>query len=516
MRGWSALTVGLLLALAGGAAAPAASAAHGAAPGPGRPGREHLSHGIFRDVAVYRPPSGQVKGFVLFLSGDGGWDPPSAAFAEALARQGALVAGIDDRRLTRELERGGGCISPDGDLENLSHFIQAYHHVPTYLTPVLAGYSAGASLAYAVAAQSPKGLFSALLTLGFSAEIDLREPLCRSGMLRFRPGATHRSFNLLPNGRLPVPWINLTGTRDRVCPANLAHAFVTRVPGAEMVLLRNVDHSFAVPSRWQPELDAAYDKLTARAEALPPPPATLSDLPIIEVPAGGTAARAGKLFAVFLSGDGGWAGIDKEVADALAARGIPVAGIDSLRYFWTPRTPEGLASDLDRTLRYYATHWHRSRALLIGYSQGADVLPFAVNRLPPPTRELLATTVLIGVSRSASFEFHLSNWIGDGGGLPVMPEVTKLSAATTLCLYGEDDADSICGELGPAHARVVRLPGGHHFDGDYGRVARLIVEQARGAAAHAAAAHGTTFSTILPRTCPLSSTRCASATSSSG
>jgi type IV secretory pathway VirJ component len=42
---------------------------------------------------------------------------------------------------------------------------------------------------------------------------------------------------------------------------------------------------------------------------------------------------------VLISGDGGWASIDKGIAKALVARGVPVAGLDSLRYFWSERTP---------------------------------------------------------------------------------------------------------------------------------------------------------------------------------
>jgi type IV secretory pathway VirJ component len=180
---------------------------------------------------------------------------------------------------------------------------------------------------------------------------------------------------------------------------------------------------------------------------------------------------------VLLSGDGGWAGIDKELAQALAGQGIPVAGLDSLRYFWSARTPEGLAADVDRTLRYYGAHWRRSRALLIGYSQGADVLPFAVNRLPAATRDSLVLVALIGLGRTAAFEFHLANWVGEPLGLPVRPETDKLSAATTLCLYGKDDASSLCRDLGPPLARVIELAGGHHFGGDYAGLARLILAQ---------------------------------------
>jgi type IV secretory pathway VirJ component len=139
-----------------------------------------------------------------------------------------------------------------------------------------------------------------------------------------------------------------------------------------------------------------------------------------------------------------------------------------------------LAQDVDRMLRYYAYHWDKKRALLIGYSQGADVMPFAVNRLPVATRSVVALTSLIGISQSASFEFHVSNWLGgaDDDGLPTRVETDKLSAKDTVCMYGSDDADSLCPTIGAAHSRVVPLSGGHHFGGDYEHVADLLIKQA--------------------------------------
>src|SRR5207237_1436566 len=100
-------------------------------------------------------------------------------------------------------------------------------------------------------------------------------------------------------------------------------------------------------------------------------------------------------------------------------QGIPVAGFDSLRYFWSARTPDGLAADLDRVIRYYAARWRRSEVVLIGYSQGADVLPFAINRLPAATRARVRSTALLGPGQKASFEFHVTNWIGPSGDKPI-------------------------------------------------------------------------------------------------
>src|SRR6201996_4408499 len=127
---------------------------------------------------------------------------------------------------------------------------------------------------------------------------------------------------------------------------------------------------------------ASYDRLAAANSAtLPPPPPSLADLPLVEVPATGlaTTKAAKDTFAIMLSGDGGWAGLDQKVAATLAAQGVAVVGFDSLRYFWSKRTPEGLAGDLDRMVRFYAVHWKRRHVVLVGYSQGANALPASFN-----------------------------------------------------------------------------------------------------------------------------------------
>ena len=441
-------------------------------------GAESLSHGRFKHVEIFRP-QGEVKHFALLMSGDGGWNSKLATIAATLASDGTLVAGVDTAELFADLEKDGGkCVSPDGDLENLSHYVQAYYKVPTYFTPILIGHSAGATLAYTSLAQAPAGIFGGALTLSFCVDLDLRKPLCESQGLRYTP--LKNGARLLPPSKLPAPWIALHGTHDHVCPIAQARSFIAQTPGARLVELPGVAHNYKGTDNWLPQLKTAFESIVATqvVQRLPPPPATLADLPIVEVEAtpGTATPETADSFAVLISGDGGWAGIDKEVASLLADRGVPTAGVDSLRYFWTARTPLGLAQDIDRIVRYYAFHWKKKHVLLVGYSQGADVLPFAVNRLPPATRQLVKLITLIGVSQSAAFEFHVSNWIGsDTDGLPVAPEMQKLSFADTLCVYGDDDSDSICPKVGAEHARVVKLPGGHHFGGNYLPLAQLVI-----------------------------------------
>jgi type IV secretory pathway VirJ component len=166
------------------------------------------------------------------------------------------------------------------------------------------------------------------------------------------------------------------------------------------------------------------------------------------------------------------------VSQALARQGIPMVGWDSLKYFWSPRTPQGAALDLDRVLRHYASEWHKSHILLVGYSQGADTLPFMVNRLPPATRAMVGYTALLGLSDRASFEFHVGNWLGNSTvGIPTAPEMKNWNGSQYLCLYGEEDKDAACDELTGKEGIAVKMPGGHHFGGSYAAMAAQILSR---------------------------------------
>ncbi len=431
-----------------------------------------LDHGRFKNVMVYTPAQAPT-GFALLLSGKVGWGTAEDALAKQLVDQGAMVTGIDAAQFKAALEAdGASCVFPDGDLENLSHFVQAYFHNATYHSPWLVGVSEGASLAYAVLAQAPKDTFAGALTLGFCPTLDLDKALCKGSGLEFARGAHASGVDLLPIKSLSNPWVNIQTPQGLACPPATVLKFVTQVQGAAMASVKGADLK---------PFTAAFAKLTAsRSSArIAPPPAALGDLPVVEV-----AAQPGSppsdAFAIMMSGDGGWAGLDQDIAAALSAKGIPVVGWDSLRYYWTARTPEGLAADTDRMIRYYLSRLGKKRVLLIGYSQGADVLPFAVNRLPDTTRTQVSLMAILGTSEHALFEFHVSSWISDDNSGPLtLPEVNRISGIPVLCIYGEDEHDSLCPSLDSKRFTVVKVKGGHHFDGDYAGLANHILAAAK-------------------------------------
>jgi type IV secretory pathway VirJ component len=456
------------LALFGAATATATAAV---APAATVAAPSHLSHGRFKDLWIFSPPA-QASSFVLFLSGDEGWGPRAEVFAEQLAQQGAMVVGIDLRQFQAVLEADGDqCEFPDGDLENLSHFVQAYFHGSSYLAPLIVGIDSGGSMAYAVLAQAPQDTFAGALSLGFCPHLNLEKPLCKGSGLGLTHDARGTGLNLQPIKSLNNPWVVLQDSQGRECPAALSRDFVAQVHGAALATL---------PSLSERPVNAAFNKLAAAGvKRSIAPPAALGDLPVVEVAAQPNVPPADS-FAIIMSGDGGWAGIDQNIAAALSAKGIPVVGWDSLRYYWTARTPQGVAADADKMIRYYLAHFGKKRVLLIGYSQGADVLPFAVNRLPATTKAAVSLMAILGMSEHALFEFHVSSWIADDkSGPQTLPEVDRITGIPVLCIYGEDERDSLCPKLDPSKFKIVKVKGGHHFDGNYAALADDILAAAK-------------------------------------
>jgi type IV secretory pathway VirJ component len=440
-----------------------------------------LPEGRFGIVSVYipdRPP----QSVAIFLSGDGGWELGVLGMARALRDLGAVVIGVDIRRYFASLGRaarrpGASCQTLAGDLETLSHQVQREIGMSEYHVPVLVGYSSGATLVYAALVQSPPGTFAGALSLGFCPDQDFAgASLCPGAGLHYRRGE-HHELVFEPAAGLKQPWIALQGELDQVCSAQQAAAFVARVANGTIVELPHVGHGFGVERNWMPQFRSAYAELSAQAETPRERPADIGDLPVNEVHA---AAGGSEQFALLLTGDGGWAGLDRALAARLAESGVATVGFNSLKYFWKQRTPDETTRDVVRVLRHYLAAWNKQRVLLVGYSFGADVLPFVFNRLPADLRARVASVSLLGIDADASFEITISDWVGAGGGTPTRPEVAALRQVPVLCVYGKGESDSICPGL-PAASGIVReqVGRGHHFSGEYATLADRILAFAR-------------------------------------
>jgi type IV secretory pathway VirJ component len=158
-----------------------------------------------------------------------------------------------------------------------------------------------------------------------------------------------------------------------------------------------------------------------------------------------------------------------------------VVGLNSLQYFWNPRSPSKAGADLERIIRHYLITWHKDRVVLIGYSFGADVLPFMAGELSLDLRKKIQLIAFLGLDKTAEFEFHVTDWIGQSSrntARPILPVLRNLREVRMLCFYGSEEKESLCRGIDPSLVTSVELKGSHHFGGDYRSIAEIIIKAA--------------------------------------
>ena len=203
-----------------------------------------------------------------------------------------------------------------------------------------------------------------------------------------------------------------------------------------------------------------------------------TDLGLVELP---VAQASSAPMVVFMSGDGGWAALDKGLGAELQRHGMPVVGWSSLSYYWKKKTPDQATADLVRILTEYQSRWGRQRWLLVGFSFGAEIVPFVINRLPPAYRNSLVGAVMLSPSTASDFAIHVSDMVvhDKAGSYPTLPEVKAIKSLPLLCVQGADDDSPVklCPHLQQPNVTTVTLPGSHHFDDDYGVLYRSIADR---------------------------------------
>lgn len=430
-------------------------------------------------VYVYLPKKiDDDTDIVLFASGDGGWEPRVVDMVVKMQARGQIVVGFSTPEYLKRLDASKlKCAYPPGELEGLSQFIQRKLNVHVYRTPIVVGYSSGASLAYVAMAQTPINAFVGAVGLGFCPELALTKPLCRQGALTKVAVFDKDHWRLYPVEKLVSPLEVLQGQADELCKVDDVAAFMKQVDNTKVTSLPKIGHGFSSVNEWFPAFVTAYKAIDEkRPTEAPPSSEALAGLPLIERP----VESKGDTFVVMLSGDGGWSTLTEKVTTELNDSGFPVVGWNMLKYFWSAKTPEHAAGDLATIIRYFAQAWHKDQVVLAGYSMGADVLPAIVNRLPIAEQQRVRSIVLMAPERATDFEFHLGGWLQHipKDALPIAPEVAALPEGVRMtCIYGSDEAErSLCTQLDANKPTLTlkALPGAHHFDGDYEALANLV------------------------------------------
>jgi type IV secretory pathway VirJ component len=422
---------------------------------------------VFGKVYIYNS-SNASQNVIIMISGDAGWKSGVLGFAQTFSEMNSLVIGVDILQYFKVLrQRTDSCYNVAADFVQLATEVEKKYNFPDYRQPVIMGYSSGATLVYGILAQARPGTFIGGISLGFCPDIELPKKLCEYNGLTVKVDVPGKRYILQPDERLGNPWIVLNGKFDIVCMYSAEVEFISKTKNAELITLPKVGHGFAKWSDFMPQWKDAYNRLLARYEKDKPPAIDIGqvkDLPLVITNSKFEDKKAP--VALLISGDGGWYGFEQQIADNLASRGIPTVGLDSKKYFWNRRTPEETASDIAKALNYYGQEWMRSKFVLIGYSLGAEIVPFIVNRLPEEIKSRLESAVLLSPAITTDFEIHYSNMLGLGNKqntYKTIDEIIKMQKIPTLIIFGDGEKTDIPGLLSGTSVTIRKIPGDHHY-----------------------------------------------------
>jgi type IV secretory pathway VirJ component len=413
------------------------------------PPADAIDAGIFGAARLFQP-SIPLRGVTVLFSAASGWGNREAQAAERLRTAGAVVIGVDLPSYIAKLNGDdGSCLYPVAHIEAVSRQAQRAANVETYIAPTIAGFGAGGGLVLAIAQQTPAVTIDAALAVDAEAAPKLVKPLC-----------------------------NL----DRTPPVSgIGTILATATPGAPaasaVLATQLAATGLDVRQTHAADDTAAFAPLVGTLET-PQPTDPLAAIPLVELP----VATPSDTLAIVYSGDGGWRDLDKTIAEYLQKQGMPVIGIDSLRYFWSEKLPPRIASDLDLMIATYGKRWKTTHVLLIGYSFGADILPETFNVLRPDRQKQVRQISLLGFAADGTFEISVAGWLGAGtaDSRPVLPQLARIDPKLIQCFYGRDETDSACPQLDASKYELIGTDGGHHFDGNYDALGQRILDGLKG------------------------------------
>ncbi|MCW3093334.1 MAG: hypothetical protein JWP81_4403 [Ferruginibacter sp.] len=201
---------------------------------------------------------------------------------------------------------------------------------------------------------------------------------------------------------------------------------------------------------------------------------TFMQLPVNIVEA---ANDTSKPLIMYITGDGGWNKFSKTLAVELAAKGCPVISLNARDYFWKKKTAAQTTVDITHLTRYYQRIWRRKKIMLIGYSFGADVMPFVFNLLPPDISSAVVNISLLSPAPYTDFEIHLAAMIGANfyGGESVVAAINKITTKPLTIISGKEEKNFPLQKLTIKNYTAIQLGGGHHYDGDESSLCNTIL-----------------------------------------
>jgi len=189
-----------------------------------------------------------------------------------------------------------------------------------------------------------------------------------------------------------------------------------------------------------------------------------------------SSADTTKPLIFYISGDGGFNKFSTTFMEAINKQGYAVIGLSAKDYFWSRKKPQEAANAIEAAINESNKQWKKKNIVLIGYSFGADVAPFMFTHFSSAMAARVNQLILLSPSPKTDFEIHVMQMLGWGKntGESVPAEINKISKPISF-IVGDDENEFPFSQLTIRNKQIVKMPGGHHYDGDVNALCKQIV-----------------------------------------
>ena len=259
------------------------------------------------------------KGLVIYIS-DSNF-PATAEYAKKMAELSYYVANIDSNfLLSNSMITKNNCLNIAEKILNISHQLQKTYSIDKAELPILVGNNEGATLVYIALAQADITSFHAGVSINFAPQIATKTSFCQNindvMEVNTNVANSHSALNRISSSKhLGTNWYIFQNTAN--AKNSDANNFIAQINNAKLAVTESTTNNSGI-----------VDPITEAIQILqwldPRLPEQVlsnnsdSDLPLIEVPVKENQKLIqSTTMAVLLTGDGGWAEIDKNIANEL-------------------------------------------------------------------------------------------------------------------------------------------------------------------------------------------------------
>ena len=118
--------------------------------------------------------------------------------------------------------------------------------------------------------------------------------------------------------------------------------------------------------------------------------------------------------------------------------------------------------------------------MIIGYSLGAEIVPFVFSRLPEELKSRVVSLVMLSPASNTDFEIHITDMLGMGNKrntYDVIAEISGIQKTRQIIIYGVNEKTGVPDLLKQTQVEIVRIPGDHHYNKNTALIVQVMEEK---------------------------------------